>query len=117
MFFSSTLLLVAGKDSNNISELYSELVSCCLHDTIKDGRLDIVVMHYQNTVGAVERIITDLYGLARSRATKLVRKNISVTVLLDGPNIDVSRKQSWEVVVVGKYGELKQLNQFFFFFL
>lgn len=104
MFYNSTLLLIAGSDLEHLSELYSPLLAQSLHDTMNNGMLDIMVMRNQNTVRAVEKITATMYDLTRAKAAELGRKNINVTVLLDGQSIETSRKQTWEVVVVGKYG-------------
>lgn len=107
MFFNSTLVLVSGSDSSKIRETYGELVNRALYNTMNRGFLDIMVLKSQNTIREVELLTATFYDLARSEILALGNKrNIRVTVLLDGRNIELSRKQYWEVIMAGKYGML-----------
>lgn len=107
MFYNSTLLLVAANDNSHIAELYSELVSHSLHDTMKSGSLDIMVMRNQTTLQDVQTVTAAFYNLARQQAHELRREGIRVTVLIDGEDFESGRRQNWEVVAAGKYGKCK----------
>lgn len=72
-------------------------------------------MRSQNAIRQVERLTANLYDIAREQAAKRGRRNIKVTVLLDGRNIEMARKQNWEVIYAGKYGTFyMDLVNFFF---
>lgn len=76
-----------------------------LYNTMSYGTLDIMVMKCQNNIQAVQRVVSSFYELARIEATKANRTKVRVRVLLDGQNIELGRKQNWEVITAGKYGE------------
>lgn len=117
MFFASTLVLVAATDYHRIQHLYSEVISHALYNTMNNGSLDIMVMKSSGSLFAIERITAGFYAIAHKENESLRRRNITITVLLDGRNIELSRKQSWEVIVAGKYGMfyLIFLSYYFFF--
>lgn len=61
-------------------------------------------MKCQNNIRSVQRVVSSFYELARTEAKKTNRAKVRVRVLLDGQNLEVSRKQNWEVINAGKFG-------------
>ncbi|VVT56351.1 uncharacterized protein SAPINGB_P004995 [Magnusiomyces paraingens] len=103
MFYNSTLVLVGGSDCTKIHEYYPQLIYNSLYRTVNGGCLDILVLRSQNTIRAVERLTAAFYDLARQQINQMGKRDIRVTVLLDGRNLELNRKQSWEVIIAGKY--------------
>lgn len=117
MFYSSTLVLVAGSDCTKIHEYYSQLIYNSLYRTMNGGALDIMVLRSQNTIRAVERLTAAFYDLTRQQIIQMDKKNIRVTVLLDGNTLELTRKQTWEVIITGKYGKFEETLDFYRFAL
>lgn len=104
MLYTSTLVLVEGTNRKHIAPIYRELVNKALYNTMTYGALDILVMKFQNSVKAVQTVVSTFYELARSEAQKINRTQVKIRVLLDGQNPELGRKQYWEVITAGKNG-------------
>lgn len=75
------------------------------------GSLDILIMKFQNSVKAVQIVVSTFYELARAEALKINRTQVKIRVLLDGQNPELGRKQYWEVITAGKNGKfLRQVE-------
>lgn len=105
MLYTSTLVLVEGSNSNAIAQTYGPLINKALYNTMSTGSLDILVLKFQNTIKAVQKLVAAFYEIARVEGAKIGREGVSVNVLLDGQNLEMGRKQYWEVISAGKYGE------------
>lgn len=70
------------------------------------GSLDILVMKCENNIRAVQKVVSSFYDVATVEAAKINRTKVRVCVLLDGQNLELGRKQNWEVITAGKYGML-----------
>lgn len=105
MLFTSTLLLVEGGDPHHLAALYTGVINKALYNTMANGSLDVLVMKCPNHISAVQTVVSGFYNIARAQARELRRTSIRVRVLLDGQNVELARRQNWEVITAGKLEE------------
>ncbi|ANB11869.1 putative pantetheine-phosphate adenylyltransferase [Sugiyamaella lignohabitans] len=105
MLYCSTVALIQGGPASAIPTKYSEFIGKCLHMTMPNGKLDIMVLKTPPTLVEAERTVRCLYDIARKEAARqgITSHKIDVTVLLDGLDIEVNRNQTWEVVAASKF--------------
>lgn len=104
MLYTSTLVLVEGSNCNSIARTYTPLINKALYNTMSNGNLDILVLKFESVIKSVQKVVGAFYELARVEAAKVGREKVNVRVLLDGQNLEMGRKQYWEVITIGKYG-------------
>lgn len=105
MFFTSTLLLIEGDNSDCLKSIYENVINKALYNTMTNGSLDVLVMKCPNHLKTVQAVVSGIYNIAREQAIVLNRTSIRVRVLLDGQNVELARRQNWEVLTAGKLEE------------
>lgn len=101
MDYNGVLLLVKDTPGMTMSAKYEQVVGEALYSTMPTGTLDIMLMNTPGTLRQLEKIVSDLYAIARRQAEINSRQKVRVTVLLDGHDIEYGRPQKWEVIAAG----------------